>query len=486
MGFESADGRAFPAPVIPPFAARGRILLLLAPAWALAAEPRDPAKLVAEHCVTCHNQNLVGSPAPNLVDPLWTHGGSDESILRNIRQGFPQSGMPGYEGVLTEPEMRGIIRHIRSLAPEYSAGRITHPRPPAVLPLATELHPARLETWIEGVETPWGIEFLPDGRLLVTEREGRLRIIRDGKLDPAAVRGLPKALVKQDGGLLDVIAHPRFAENGWIYLAYVETGRDPATSMTVVVRGRIRDGAWVDQQDIFRGPPETYVKGWIHYGCRFLFDREERLFFTIGERGVPEAAQDLASPLGKIHRVLDDGRIPPDNPFVGRSGVWPSIWTLGNRHAQGLKFHPVTGALWESEHGPSGGDEINVIVAGANYGWPVTSRGTDRRLTFSAGDASMRPPVTAWTPSVAPSGIEFYSGARFPRWRNHLFVACLGGEQLKRLETDGDRVVREEIIFKGYGRVRDVVTGPDGLLYLAMNSPGRIARLVPDRPVAAK
>ena len=336
MGFESADGRAFPVPVIPPFAARVRILLLLAPAWALAAEPRDPAKLVAEHCVTCHNQNLVGSPAPNLVDPLWTHGGSDEAILRNIRQGFPQSGMPGFEGVLTEPEMRGIIRHIRSLAVEYSAGRITHPRPPAVLPLATELHPARLETWIEGVETPWGIEFLPDGRLLVTEREGRLRIIRDGKLDPAAVRGLPKALVKQDGGLLDVIAHPRFAENGWIYLAYVETGRDPATSMTVVVRGRIRDGAWVGQQDIFRGPPESYVKGWTHYGSRFLFDREERLLFTIGERGVPESAQDPASPLGKIHRVLDDGRIPPDNPFVGRSGVWPSIWTLGNRHAQGI------------------------------------------------------------------------------------------------------------------------------------------------------
>ena len=364
MGFESADGRAFPAPVIPPFAARGRILLLLAPAWALAAEPRDPAKLVAEHCVTCHNQNLVGSPAPNLVDPLWTHGGSDEAILRNIRQGFPQSGMPGYEGVLTEAEMRGIIRHIRSLAPEYSAGRITHPRPPALLPLATELHPARLETWIEGVETPWGIEFLPDGRLLVTEREGRLRIIRDGKLDPAAVRGLPKALVKQDGGLLDVIAHPRFAENGWIYLAYVETGRDPATSMTVVVRGRIRDGAWVDQQDIFRGPPESYVKGWIHYGCRFLFDREERLFFTIGERGVPEAAQDLASPLGKIHRVLDDGRIPPDNPFVGRANAHPEIYALGFRDIQGIAIHPRTGKVWTSEHGPRGGDEINAVDLG--------------------------------------------------------------------------------------------------------------------------
>jgi aldose sugar dehydrogenase len=452
----------------------------------LAAEPRDPAKLAVEFCVSCHNQNLVGSPAPNLVDLLWTHGGSDEAILRNIRQGFPQSGMPGFEGVLSEPEMLGLIRHMRALSREYVAGRIKHPVPPAVLPLKTELHGARLETWIDGLETPWGLEFLPDGRLLVTEREGRLRIVRDGRLDPEPVRGLPAIFVKQDGGLLDVIAHPRFAENGWIYLAYVDTGRDPATSMTVVIRGRIREGAWVDQREIFRGPPESYVPGWTHYGARFLFDRDGRLLFTLGDRGVADAAQDPASPLGKIHRVLDDGGVPTDNPFAGRAGAWSTVWTLGNRHAQGLKFHPVTGDLWESEHGPSGGDEINVIVAGANYGWPLTSRGTDRRRGFAADAPGTRQPLVAWTPSVAPSGIEFYTGDKFPRWRNHLFVACLGGEQLKRLETDGQRVIREEIVFKGYGRVRDVITGPDGFLYLAINSPGRIARLVPDFPVATR
>ena len=462
------------------------LALIFSSTLALAAEPRDPAKLAAELCVSCHNQNLVGSPAPNLVDFLWTHGGSDEAILRNIRQGFPQSGMPGFEGVLSEPEMAGLVRHLRALSREYAAGRLKHPAPPAVLPLATELHGARLETWIDGLETAWGLEFLPDSRLLVTEREGRLRIVRDGRLEPEPVRGLPGIFVKQDGGLLDVIAHPRFAENGWIYLAYVETGRDPATSMTVVIRGRIREGAWVDQEELFRGPPESYATNWTHYGARFLFDRDGRLLFTLGDRGVADAAQDPASPLGKIHRVLDDGRAPADNPFAGRPGAWPSVWTLGNRHAQGLKFHPVTGDLWASEHGPSGGDEINVIVAGANYGWPVTSRGTDRRRTFTAGDASMRSPAITWTPSVAPSGIEFYTGNQFPRWRNHLFVACLGGEQLKRLETDGHRVVREEIIFKGYGRVRDVVTGPDGLLYLAINSPGRIARLVPDTSVASR
>ncbi|MFM8334013.1 MAG: PQQ-dependent sugar dehydrogenase, partial [Opitutaceae bacterium] len=202
--------------------------------------------------------------------------------------------------------------------------------------------------------------------------------------------------------------------------------------------------------------------------------------------GAPDAAQDPASPLGKIHRVLDDGGVPADNPFAGRAGAWPTVWTLGNRHAQGLKFHPVTGDLWESEHGPSGGDEINVIVAGANYGWPLTSRGTDRRRVFATDAPGTRQPIVAWTPSVAPSGIEFYTGDKFPSWRNHLFVACLGGEQLKRLEIDGQRVVREEIVFKGYGRVRDVITGPDGLLYLAINSPGRIARLVPDAAVATR
>lgn len=459
-------------------------LLLLLPAPVRSAEPRGASALTQEFCVSCHNQNLVGSPAPNLLDPLWTNGGSDDAILRNIRQGFPASGMPAFAGVLTEPEMRSIIGYLRSLAVDYAAGRITHPTQPKSLQLATELAGMRIETYVADLETPWGIAFLPDGGMLVSEREGRLRLIRAGKLEREPVRDLPRAFVKQDGGLLDVAIHPDFARNRWIYLAYVEAGIRADTSMTVVIRGRIREGHWVDQQEIFRAPPERYYSGHIHYGCRFLFDRAGHLFFTIGDRGHSEDAQDLASPCGKIHRVMDDGRIPPDNPFVNQTGAWPSIWTLGNRHPQGLMFHPLTGKLWESEHGPSGGDEVNRIEGGRNYGWPVVSSGTDRRMQFLPEKSGMESPLAAWTPSVAPAGIEFYTGDKVPAWKNNLFVACLGGEQLKRLETNGDHVTHEEIVFKGLGRVRDVVTGPDGLLYLAMNTPGRIARLVPDESVA--
>jgi aldose sugar dehydrogenase len=251
-------------------------------------------------------------------------------------------------------------------------------------------------------------------------------------------------------------------------------------SMTVVVRGKIRDGRWVEQQEIFRAPPKYYYSGWIHYGCRFLFDRQGHLFFTLGDRGKPEEAQDLTSPLGKIHRVFDDGRIPPDNPFARRAGAWPSIWTYGNRHPQGLQFHPVTGKMWATEHGPTGGDELNRIEGGRNYGWPVVSNGTDRRLQFQTTREGMESPLAHWTPSVAPSGIEFYTGNKFPRWKNHLLIACLGGEQLKRIETDGDKVTHQEILFRGMGRVRDLVTAPDGTIYLALNAPGRIARIVPE------
>lgn len=446
--------------------------------------PRPPARLAEEFCASCHNRNLVGSPAPNLVDNLWTHGGDNASILRNIRQGFPASGMPGFEGTLTEAEITSLIPYLRGLAADYAAGRITHPAQPASVPLATELTAARLETYVDGLATPWGIAFLPDGRMLVSEREGRLRVVADGKLSPEPIRGTPAALVRQDGGLLDVIAHPDFARNGWIYLAYVEAGKEPGTSMTIVVRGRIQDGLWIDQQELFRAPPSFYYQGSIHFGCRFLFDRQGHLFFTVGDRGRPEDAQDLRSPCGKIHRIHDDGRIPADNPFVGRPEAWPSIWSFGNRHPQGLMFHPETGQLWATEHGPSGGDELNRIEPGRNYGWPLISKGTDRRLQFGSSRPGLEDPIRHWSPSVAPAAIEFYSGSRFPVWKNHLFVACLGGEQLKRLETTGDRVTHEEIIFRGLGRVRDVVTGPDGLMYLAMNTPGRIARLVPASPAA--
>jgi len=458
----------------------------LTAAAAVPAEPDPHARarqLVATHCVTCHNQNLVGGPAPNLLDSIARHGGNDEALRRAIREGFPNSGMPGFGDLFGEADTAALLRFIRFAQREYAARRITHPEPPARAPVPTRLHGARLETVVSGLGTPWGLELLPDGGMLISEREGRLLLVPAGGGAPVPVTGLPASQVRQDGGFLDVTVHPRFAANGWVYLAYSETGTRPGTSNTVVVRGRIGGGRWTDQELLFRGPDASYVEDTSHYGCRFLWDAGEHLYFTLGDRGAPATAQDLGSPLGKIHRVRDDGRIPADNPFAGRAGAWPSVWSYGHRHVQGLQFHPATGQLWATEHGPRGGDELNRVDAGANYGWPVTSEGLERNLSFTAGEPGMRRPLRAWTPAVAPSAIAFGPGAAFPRWRHHLFIGCLGGEQLKRLELDGEGVREEEIIFQGHGRVRDVVFAPDGTLYLALNQPGRIARLVPDPSV---
>ena len=448
--------------------------------------PRPPQKIVAEVCVNCHGPNLTGIPAPNLLDFFWNHGGRDADIRRSITDGWSENGMPAFRGVLSEEEINRLVAFVQAQRNEFLAGRIQIPTPPAQLTLSSERHAFRFETFVSGLDTPWGLAFLPDGNLLVTERVGRLRLVVQGKLDPTPIAGLPKIYAKQDGGLLDVAAHPDYAKNGWVYLAYVETGTVPNTSMTVVIRGRIKDHGWVDQETLFRADQKHYTPfDTSHYGCRFLFDGAGHLFFSIGDRGRSDDAQDLASPLGKIHRVLDDGRIPPDNPFVNRPGALGSVWSYGHRHPQGLQFHPVTGRFWSTEHGPSGGDEVNVIDAGHNYGWPIVSSGTDSKRKFEASHAGMDAPLAFWTPAIAPSGIEFYTGNRFPGWKNSLFLACLGGQQLRRLETDGDRVTHQEVLFKELGRVREVVTGPDGLLYLALNAPDRLARLVPTDDAAS-
>ncbi len=456
---------------------------LLAAAASAAPAPRSPPAIVAEHCAGCHGAILTGANGPNLLDGLNNHGNDDVNVRRSIVDGWPANGMPAFAGVLTEPEIAGLVAHIRAQRAEFAAGRLKAPVPPDSTVIKGERQTFRLETWIGGLETVWGLAFLPDGRLVFTEREGNLRIVpADGKLPPDPVRGTPRVMVKQDGGLLDVIAHPRYAENGWLYLAYSEIGDTPNRSMTVVVRGRIREGRWTDQQDIFRMARADYVANdTSHYGCRFFFDPAGYLFFTLGERGQVKTAQDLASPLGKIHRVFDDGRIPPDNPFVGRAGAVPSIWSYGHRHPQGLARHPGTGKLWATEHGPRGGDELNRIEPGRNYGWPLISHGRPQFGETIGGThgEGLEQPQAFWPLSVAPNALEFSTSDRYPRWKHHLLMATLVGEHLRRIETDGDRVVHEEILFQRHGRVRDVVTGPDGLIYVALNSPGRIARLIP-------
>jgi aldose sugar dehydrogenase len=422
-----------------------------------------------QYCVACHGRNLEGGAAGSLIDDTWKFGVDDAHVVETIREGRKGTAMVAFKDLLRERQIWELVLLIRR------EGAQAKEHPPTIVDpdgqvIRSEKQAFKLEVVARDLETPWGIAFLPDGRMLVTERPGRLRIVEEGRLLPEPVTGTPKPWAVQDGGFLDVEVHPSYAENGWIYLSYAAAGPND-TSMTAIVRGRLRDHRWVDEQSVYRPPPELYGPQNYHYGSRFVFDRQGKLLYSIGDRGQPPAAQDLGSPLGKVHRVNDDGTVPSDNPFVGRAGAVPTIWTYGHRNPQGFAIDSVTGLLWESEHGPMGGDELNILEAGHNYGWPVISHGLEPGITQTAHEG-MEAPIVYWNPTIAPSGIHFYTGTRYPQWRNDLFVTGLGGTALRRLEVKGRFVTHQEVVFNRYGRVRDVVTGPDGLLYVALQLPG--------------
>lgn len=477
---------ALPAPTA---TAPVRLLPFLAAltfATACGAQPigRDVRAVYREYCASCHGADGSGGTAPSMVMGTWRHGADDASIARIIRDGTAEGGMPGFAAALNEEEVRGLVIYLRELTTQYQRHRTTRPAPTPDDVFTSEAHHFRLETVADGLSTPWSIDWLPDGRMLVTEKSGTLRIgTRDG-LDPRPLAGIPAVLDQGQGGLLEVAVHPDYASNGWIYLAFSDplarAGRD--ASLTKVIRGRLRDHALVNQQTIWAADPELYVPGGVHWGTRIVF-QDGYLYFSHGERGRQQLAQDLTFPGGKIHRVHDDGRIPTDNPFVNVPGALPSIWTYGNRNPQGLALHPVTGDLWQTEHGPRGGDELNLLRRGRNYGWPVITHGMNYNgttITAETAREGMEQPVIHWTPSIAVCGIDFYTGDKFPAWQNNLLVTALAQQHLRRVVIDTDnKVTHEEILFADLGRVRDVSTGPDGLIYVALNSPDRIVRMVP-------
>ena len=444
---------------------------------------RDVTKLYAEKCASCHGAEMTGGSASSLVDGVWRYGGDDASIAASIRNGHPEAGMPAMGQDFDGPEIRGLVIYLRERAAGVETAHTKYNVPVPGTTVQGENASFKLEPVMEtGLDAPWAVAFLPDGRMLVTERAGRLRIIENGKLLPEPVRDIP-AVYGGEGGLLDVALHPDYSRpgNDWIYLSYGD--KSPGgLAMTAVMRGRLRDGALVDQQQIFKANDSLYRAGGQRFGSRLLFDGKGHLFFSVGDRACPGDEQDLSQPNGKVHRVNEDGSIPKDNPFVHRAGAIPSIWTYGDRNAQGLAFNPVTGDLWESEHGPRGGDELNILRPGHNYGWPVTTYGmnydgtpiTDH-LTRDGTDQ----PVTCWVPSIAVSPLAFYTGSRFPQWKNNLFLGSLAAQELLRLVVNGGKVTHQEVLFKGIGRVRDVLNGPDGELYVVLNQPDRIERIVP-------
>ena len=338
-------------------------------------------------------------------------------------------------------------------------------------------HDYRVVTVVEGLLRPYSMAWLPGGDMLVTEMPGRLRIVRDGQLLPEAVPGVPEVFYTGQGGLFEVVPHPNFSENRWIYLSYAKEEGD--TSVTAVVRGRLENDRLSNVVEIF-SPQAT---GFGHYGGKIVFDEDGYLFLTLGERQAPargdltaHPAQDLSNHHGVIVRLNDDGSVPDDNPFVGQAGALPEIWSYGHRSPQGLVIHPETGDLWESEHGPQGGDELNLIEPGNNYGWPVIGRGTNygsigSPIHGAIGQRGMEQPIHFWVPSIAASGLMVYTGDKFPMWHGSIISGALAGEQLARLHMSDDyrEVIVEETLAYDMGRIRDVRQGPDGYIYLAIS-----------------
>ena len=335
------------------------------------------------------------------------------------------------------------------------------------------LHDYRVVTVVDGLVQPWSIAFLPNGDMLVTERPGRLRIVRQGKLLPQPVEGVPKVFVSSQGGLLEVMLHPNFASNRLVYLTYAKPGADDTQSRTALIRGRFENDRLTGVEEIF----QAVASGRNHFSGKIAFDKNGFLFLTLGDRQVPpegnleaHPAQDLSNHHGKIVRLHDDGRVPTDNPFVNRAGARPEIWSYGHRNVQGLAIHPETGDIWTNEHGPQGGDELNRIQPGRNYGWPVIGFGVNYTtgLAIHAGThrEGMEQPVHVWVPSIGISGLMIYTGSRFPEWRGNIFAGGMVGQQLARLTLDGQRVVSRETLVPQMGRIRDVRQGPDGYIYL--------------------
>jgi len=345
-------------------------------------------------------------------------------------------------------------------------------------------------TLVKGLSHPWGLAFLPDfersGRMLVSERSGALRIVTARGDAGPPVAGLPAVDARGQGGLLDVALDPKFADNGLVYWSYAEAGA--GGNGTAVARGRLASdgvqGRLEGVEVVFRQRPKA--AGTAHFGSRLVFARDGRLFVTLGERySRRDDAQKLDNHLGKVVRIEADGRVPADNPFVATPGALPELWSVGHRNPQGAALHPATGALWIDEHGPQGGDEVNLVAAGRNYGWPVVTYGAEYGSGAKIGEgtakAGMEQPLLHWTPSIAPSGMAFLTSDRYPGWQGSLFVGALKDQMLVRLKFDGDRIVGEEHLLVGrVGRIRDVRQGPDGLLYLLTDADdGRLIRLLP-------
>lgn len=424
-------------------------------------------------CAGCHGEELE-----EFYNREWIFGDTEEAIAAIIRDGSEMMGMPAYDTLFSEAEIKDITRYILTTIEEVPAPSDKYLDIPDYY--TSEDFQYKWEVVVSDLDVPWGMEFMPDGSMLISERAGTLYRFENNTLQK--ITGMPDIFVRGQGGFMDIRLHPDYRNNGWIYFAFsAPAPDDPNIGNTVIMRAKLNDDRLTQQQVIFEGRPKT-DRG-HHFGCRMDFDREGYLYFSIGDRGNRDRhPQYLDNDCGKIHRIFDDGGIPPDNPFVNTPGARPGIYSYGHRNPQGLAMNPNTGDIWTHEHGPKGGDEINIIRKGKNYGWPVITFGINYNGTIITEDtakAGMEQPLLYWIPSIAPCGMAFVTGDKYPEWKGNLLVGSLRFKYVERCVIENDEVVHQDKLLSGIGRVRNVKMGNDGYIYVAVEQPGKIIRILP-------
>lgn len=421
-------------------------------------------------CASCHGSNLE-----EFMNREWLLGSSSDDIFKNTKNGIEELGMPSFAELYSDEELKKISDFILyEISKDENKEKEYREIPDNNLLSSQKFN---IKKVVEGFSIGWGMVFLPSGDLLITERSGKLLIFSNGKLDE--INGVPQVYARGQGGLLDIILHPDYEKNGWIYISYshpFESGGN-----TAILRAKLNGKNLIEKEIIYKAEPGTTAG--VHYGSRMAFDREGYLYFSVGDRGKMNDAQDITKHNGKIHRIKDDGTIPEDNPFVNSPGAIKSIFAYGNRNPQGLIMHPITGEIWSTEHGPKGGDEINIIQKGKNYGWPEISFGINYDgsiLTPYSEKEGMQQPIFYWTPSIAPCGMTYVTSEKYPGWKGNILSGSLSFRYLERTILDGEKVIGREKLLEDIGRVRNVIQGPDGYIYISVENPGVIYKLVPE------
>ncbi len=435
----------------------------------------DPPEVVYKNlCANCH-----GDQYEDIRGRTWIYGNSKKDIINTIKSGYSNEGMPGFADALDDQQIASLADFILKESKKAKRQEQRKFLKSSDVIQSEEMN-FKIETLVDGIGIPWGISFLPNDDILLTERSGILhRYNADEGL--VKIEGAPAVIDKGQGGLMDVDVHPKFEDNGYIYLTYSKKDDNDNKYTTAVWRAKLDHARLVDGKDIFVAAP--YEKTRHHYGSRLEFDRDGFLYLSVGDRGKrDDNPQSLDNHCGKIHRIHDDGRIPDDNPFVDTPGAMTSIYSYGHRNPQGLVLHPFTGVLWSNEHGPRGGDEMNIIRKGGNYGWPVISYGINysgTKFTDITHKKGMEQPEHYWDPSIGVCGLDFVSGWRYPKWSGDILAGSLRFEYLARLKMKDDQIIGEEKLLKDIGRVRDVKMGRDGYIYVTVEDPGRLLRIIP-------